>query len=271
MSPSESEIPTPKPSTFHLPIFPLRKTVRFPTDSLRLNLYEPRYLALCEHVLAQPDDRKLFGAAFASHKAQLIRGGVEPIVPVFERGDVGVVCYVHDSLEGPTRDGTCERRRIRFNAIAIARFRIESILQNGGGGMDDSPFVMAEVSWLFDSDDDDGGDDHAIEERLSKLKKRLGMESADSTNGDDFGRIQSILDRTSLATVDHAAFRNELQSFAVASQIAQRVQSSRMDLSVLQASSMRQRLEWLEERAQRAGKAAAEEKGFFPFSLFGRW
>ena len=35
-----------------LPLFPLRKAPRCPTDRLSLNLFEPRYVALAERVLA---------------------------------------------------------------------------------------------------------------------------------------------------------------------------------------------------------------------------
>ena len=41
---------------FLLPIFPLRKRVRFPTDTLMLNLYEERYLAMSEFILAAEND-----------------------------------------------------------------------------------------------------------------------------------------------------------------------------------------------------------------------
>ena len=65
-----------------LPIFPLRKTARFPTDFLKLNLYEERYLALAERILQENGvEGCTFGALYTSNKAQVVSNkGCGPIV-----------------------------------------------------------------------------------------------------------------------------------------------------------------------------------------------
>ena len=122
--------------TFVLPIFPLRRSVKVPTETLSLNLYEERYLALAERILLDP--RRIFGALYSSDKPQLVAGGNGPIVPLFEPGDVGAICRVYRDQEGmiPTGQDGYERRRIKLDAIAVGRFRIERILHDGSVAMD---------------------------------------------------------------------------------------------------------------------------------------
>ncbi|GAX23604.1 hypothetical protein FisN_12Hh175 [Fistulifera solaris] len=129
-----------------IPVFPLRRTVRLPTESLTLNLYEERYLKLAEYVLQQ--EHPYFGAIYSSNKPQIVRNGTGPIVPLFERGDVGVLFLVLDSEESmiPTRGGI-PRRRIRLVARGSVRFQIEKILENG---YDDSSFILVEGNVFTD-------------------------------------------------------------------------------------------------------------------------
>jgi Lon protease-like protein len=128
-----------------IPVFPLRRTVRLPTESLTLNLYEERYLKLAEYVLQQ--EHPYFGAIYSSNKPQIVRNGTGPIVPLFERGDVGVLFLVLDSEESmiPTRGGI-PRRRIRLIARGSIRFQIEEILENGY----DSSFILVEGNVFSD-------------------------------------------------------------------------------------------------------------------------
>lgn len=120
---SGSDVPD---ASFLLPIFPLRKRVRFPTDELTLNLYEDRYLAMSEFILfPECNGQKLyeidtqiqplsaaapfFGALYSLNKPQIItQGGTAPIVPMLQPGDVGVLCLVLDWLDGmiPTTAAT---------------------------------------------------------------------------------------------------------------------------------------------------------------------
>lgn len=128
-----------------IPVFPLRRTVRLPTESLTLNLYEERYLELAEYVLQQ--EYPYFGAIYSANKPQVVRNGTGPIVPLLERGNLGVLFLVQDSEEGmiPTRGGI-PRRRIRLVARGAVRFQIQEILQNGY----DTSFIMADTELYLD-------------------------------------------------------------------------------------------------------------------------
>lgn len=128
-----------------IPVFPLRRTVRLPTEPLTLNLYEERYLELAEYVLQQ--GYPYFGAIYSSDKPQIVRNGTGPIVPLFERGDSGVLFLVQDSEDGmvPTRGGTL-RRRIRLVTRGSVRFQIEDVLQNGY----DTSFILVDGNVYLD-------------------------------------------------------------------------------------------------------------------------
>lgn len=169
-------------SSLRLPLFPLRKRVRFPTDQLTLNLYEDRYLQMSEYILfhqqkqqQQQQQRKLqqssnisvpiFGVIYSSDKPQLIAKGSDPIVPMLDPGDVGVICVVLDWMDGMVPTGMSLssirsetpslRRRIRLNAIAVGRFSIERIVHDGTGC---SSSTTKNNDDDYDHPDDDDGD-----------------------------------------------------------------------------------------------------------------
>lgn len=195
-----------KRQTVAIPVFPLRKTVRLPTETLTLNLYEERYIALAEYVLKQPKERRMFGAIYASNKPQIVgEGGKGPIVPILEEGDVGVVFLVQHSEEGLINTlGSEPRRRIRLVGVGALRFVILKILQNGykqsqaGGqvGTSNLPFIMAEAAMPVDGAPRfDGPEDlqTADIERLVSLTERAFV---------DLGAEKKLL-------------RSDLASFAV--------------------------------------------------------
>ena len=150
-----------------IPIFHLRRTVRLPTEPLTLNLYEERYLELAEYVLSQK--YPYFGAIYSSNKPQIVRNGTGPIVPLFERGDVGVLFFVQDSEEAmiPTRGGI-PRRRIRLVAKGSVRFQIEEILQNGY----DTSFILVDASLYMDHpiESKEAADEHCSQEFMDWAK-----------------------------------------------------------------------------------------------------
>lgn len=104
---------------FVLPIFPLRKRVRFPTDWIAMNLYEKRYLAMCDYILrtnkiniaktVAVDDRSssssfqqqphIFGALYTSDKPQIVPQSTGPIVPMLSKGDIGTIFVVTNHVE----------------------------------------------------------------------------------------------------------------------------------------------------------------------------
>lgn len=125
-----------------LPIFPLRKQVLLPGETLTLNLYEERYLKLSESVLSAKN--RQFGAVYGTHKPQMVRRGTGAVVPMLQPGDVGVLCQVmnvEDALV-PTRGGS-RRRRIRFEATAVGVFNIERIIDSG---FEAGSYIVAEVN-----------------------------------------------------------------------------------------------------------------------------
>ena len=112
-----------KKRTFRLPIFPLRKRVKFPTENIQLTLWEERYKLLAQSVLNQScaqgytntntntntnidiqtnnDDNyhHMFGIVYSSHKPQIVvtNGNVmDPITPMIDIGDIGVLCLVKE-------------------------------------------------------------------------------------------------------------------------------------------------------------------------------
>ena len=152
-----------------IPIFPVRKYVRLPTDTTELNLFEPRYLQMSRYILDV--NFGIFGAMYISNKPQLVKGvssnedgrkNTNPIVPILEIGDIGVVCYVEKSSEGmvPTvRDDPLSelRPRIKLESVAIGRFQIQKIISDGSNPVNNEedlnaplPFILVEASWIHD-------------------------------------------------------------------------------------------------------------------------
>mmetsp|Transcript_8497 Transcript_8497/g.14082 ORF Transcript_8497/g.14082 Transcript_8497/m.14082 type:complete len:275 (-) Transcript_8497:547-1371(-) len=146
--------------TLTLPIFPLRKAVRVPTETLTLNLYEERYLAMSEYILSQ--ETQLFGTLYCSDKPQIVHGGQGAIVPMVEVGDIGAIFNVFQHEEGmvPTATEGYSRRRIRLQALGTSRFQIVKILHPGYNTK--FPFILAEVEPVED-----------VEDNIDDLKEKL--------------------------------------------------------------------------------------------------
>jgi hypothetical protein len=167
-------------ANFILPVFPLRKSVKIPSEALTLNLYEERYLALSKYVLEHEPRR--FGALYCSNKPQFIKDGNGPIVPMVDPGDVGVVCAVLSDEQAMVpislEDGGL-RRRIKLRGLAVGRFRIEKVLYNGYGGgslcsrdekVEPLPFIVVEASRVVDLPIETGSEE---EKRLIDLETKL--------------------------------------------------------------------------------------------------
>jgi Lon protease-like protein len=190
-----------------LPIFPLRKKVRLPTETLTLNLYEERYLAMAESIL--DSQYNLFGAVFASDKPQMVsRGGTGPIVPLIDPGDIGVLFLVTDHAENmiPTVGGM-ERRRIRLVATAIGRFEIQSIRNDGYSIEASGPFIVADTCLFCD--------DAPLTEQET-IDTKLAVQKYGHYDGSLSEReVQQIIELSQ--PMDFAASKLELVSFALAS------------------------------------------------------
>jgi hypothetical protein len=83
--------------SFSVPCFPVHKRHRLPTDSLGLNLHEPRYLALADKVLAL--ENRTFGAVYSGSSPHFIRDGVGLPTPMISPGQHGVFCEMIQSSE----------------------------------------------------------------------------------------------------------------------------------------------------------------------------
>lgn len=235
-----------------LPVFPLRKAVRVPTEALTLNLYEERYLEMSQCILRE-EEEMLFGAVYSSDKPQIVRGN-GPIVPLVGTGDVGVLFKVvhHDEAIIPTV-GSHSRRRIRLEAVGIGRFVISKIVHPGYVvETPHTPYIVAEVELIMDDEPEDTSD---LRETLSRLVLSGGAKLAEDGTAD----IGSILDRDQYELVrDLYSVGNQLQddkhdelfSFSVASYLRQRIPSREM-MSLLRMKSTRMRLESLIQVADR--------------------
>ena len=158
-------------SLLTIPIFPLRKTVKLPTDNMTLNLYESRYIQMVEEAvlntgtstttaalaatygtgidISGTNDQSsvpLFGAIYTTHLPHIV---VPPSIITTSpnnptENDKNSNTYIVPILE-PNMIGSLfivtnhtttiqqnERKVIRLNATAILRFRIIKILHTGG-------------------------------------------------------------------------------------------------------------------------------------------
>jgi Lon protease-like protein len=237
-----------------LPIFPLRKAVRLPTETLTLNLYEERYLAMSEFVLKS--DQRLFGALFSSDKPQVVKGGMGKIVPMIQPGDIGVVFVLEDSEDGLVqRQGAPPRRQIRLVGTGAGRFQIQKILHNGYG--DDSlPFIVVEAILLNDnhsasvSDEDRLNLERNLWDKAIKMNTDKKSSSSSNRNNDEKSRdlvegLVAKLHRTTLTEQTREEMKAELSSFALASALISD-SSSKDRLEMLRMCSARSRLSVLD-------------------------
>jgi hypothetical protein len=147
-------------ASFSLPVFPLRKSVKYPSDDVTLTLYEERYLSLADHVLygksrgASPVvPSMIFGAWHCSAKSQIVRNNT--ITPLIEVGDVGVLCHVvyhKDEMISTLESSECKllRRRVIIVGVAVHRFRVEKIICNGFDGIDVCPYIVVLAARICD-------------------------------------------------------------------------------------------------------------------------
>lgn len=231
-----------------LPLFPLRKSVRVPSDSLTLNLYEERYIAMSQFILQQ--DSWVFGTIYASSKPQLVKGGIGEIVPLLEEGDVGVICIVKEWSDDmvPTRDPEYKRRRIKLNAVAVARFQIEEIVDDGIMIPTRPSFIRARVSLLKDSASsyDAGSTNSDILERevndriIAKERFKGGMGSINSL-------VDQVVSQAAIGGLSAKERRNEIFSFAAAKALGPEVPFPQFMQQLLQTTNTEERLKQILE------------------------
>eukprot|EP00977_Amphora_coffeiformis_P020847 scaffold8602_cov196-Amphora_coffeaeformis.AAC.5 len=200
-----------------IPIFPLQKSIRLPGETLTLNLYEKRYLALAAWIRDnQTDTQQAFGALYASNKPQIVSDqGTGPIVPLLQPGDIGVLFPVQQQEEGmiPTRSMDC-CRRIRIVGTGVARFYIKKLLHNGYGGGENVgpeealPFILAQVR-LYCDNANDSSNNEPSSLTISSSRYNQNILSDDE--------IVLLLDRAKAMGIPHTVMQEEFQSFLTAS------------------------------------------------------
>lgn len=250
----------------NLPIFPLRKCPRFPTDRLTLNLYEERYLQMAAFILsARPP---IFGSIFVSGKPHLVtNGGMGSIVPLLQQGDIGTLFLVNDwqddSLPIGGNDLQAFQRRVRLNAIGFARFRITSIVSDGTFNLSSDPertssstslgprcpYILANITLLTDQDDSSTKawtqqDYETILKGLRESNQKDIQASMDPVL--EFSKIFSAITLVSNEHVALAPNYDELFSFFVVSKLLNANRKSPAELvSHLESVSTRERVQYM--------------------------
>ena len=148
----------------------------------------------------------------------------------------------------PTRNPGYKRRRIKFNAVAVARFQIEEIIDDGIMIPTRPSFIRARVSLLKDepfSDDKDSNN-------LANLEKEVGDKIlAKERSQEKVGHTAALVDQVlSLAAIDgHSpkAHRIEAFSFAAAKALCSEVPSQHLMQHLLQITNAEERLKRLLE------------------------
>ncbi|MGH6832592.1 MAG: LON peptidase substrate-binding domain-containing protein, partial [Methyloceanibacter sp.] len=111
-----------------LPLFPLRGAILLPRASLTLNVFEPRYLALVDHALA--DDR-LIGVVQPAPEAGNAESPAGKIFPIRRVGCAGRISSFSESDDG----------RVVISLAGIARFRVAQDVERK------TPFRIAQVDF----------------------------------------------------------------------------------------------------------------------------
>ncbi|KAJ8611432.1 hypothetical protein CTAYLR_009015 [Chrysophaeum taylorii] len=122
-----------------VPVFPLRKP-RFPTETLRLNLFEPRYLNLARSVTSAED--AVFAAMYCGDVPSVLPRGDQPPTPLLAPDAVGVLCEV-------TNSETLDSGRVALRATAFSRCKLVSVLSSPATGGRE-PYVVVDAEPLLD-------------------------------------------------------------------------------------------------------------------------
>jgi Lon protease-like protein len=266
-----------------LPIFPLRKFPKVPTDSLTLNLYEDRYLQMSKEAILPTMTRSgssVLGALYVADLPQIVPKGRGPITPIVQVGLIGTLFMVEDfQLDDiPTvRQDFNRQQRARLNARGVARFRIDTIVSDGtglpldeveGGKKEDLPYLLVNATLVSDNaqltfegsldvvDLIDGFLRQKESERLLWNPFLLTPRRPTSTQEilSEFETIVWTIQRlmsSELWCWDHTIYRNELLSFFLASQLtsAGKQQRPKDMVPLLKMTSTQQRLDAFNHRA----------------------
>jgi hypothetical protein len=237
-----------------LPIFPLRKRVKFPTQTNQLTLWEERYKNLAQCILNSKSSEQMFGVLYCSDKAQMVKKGTEPVTPIIKVGDTGVMNILQESQifpsEGDGSNNVSEKglnhiQKIRLLGLGVGRFKVEKILHNGFGGgdavlenkEDPLPFILVKASRI---------DDIRIEEdQISDIENRIEkMCPLPASKGDFLPSTQGSYS-WSFARGTTLEQQRQLWSFAMVSSLVDT--ASTVDMQrMLETTSTLERFEFLD-------------------------
>lgn len=111
-----------------LPVFPLRGAILLPRASLTLNVFEPRYLALVDHALAQ---ERLIGVVQPGPKTGTEESPAGKSFPLRRVGCAGRITSFNEN----------EDERLVISLTGVARFRLGDEIAS------DMPFRLYEVDF----------------------------------------------------------------------------------------------------------------------------
>ena len=255
-------------SLIRLPIFPLRKFPRLPTDSLALNLYEDRYLQMSKEAILPTVTRSessVFGGLYVADLPQIVPKGRGAITPIVQVGQIGTLFIVEDfQLDDIPilRKDFDQQQSVRLNARGVARFRIDTIVSDGtglvdvveGGNKENLPYLVVNATLVSDNnkmtfeqslDVVDLIDEILRKKKSERLLWNPFVRSRGSTSTQELlsefetvcGAIRRLIP-SELWREGHTTYRTELLSFFLASQL---VSSDKQQL--LKMTTTQQRLD----------------------------
>lgn len=216
--------------SLEVPVFPLRQP-RFPTEVLRLNLFEARYLALARAVLSSSP--KVFAGVYCGDVASVLPRGTSLPTPLVAPSAVGVLFEVNRSEEEIAGE-----KKIRLEASAFARCRVRSVTSSPAKGGRE-PYIIVDTEPLVDDESTEAMQEElatarAIDDVEALLEKLWGPYGGrDEDVSDDSRRYDAVrrfapaldeecviaeLERQCLLSsecVGYAPSRTELFSFAL--------------------------------------------------------
>ena len=243
----------PSANKIVIPVFPLRKRVKFPTEKLKLTLWEERYKMLARYVLDNPsssnvdEEHPIFGALYCSHKTQVSRGGTRPITPLVECGDIGIICSVTSSEIFIDGEEVCKSRKdeeavekIRLWGLGVARFRVDRILSDGLDEQESNGFILVEGTRIDDEDIFFNSPTKSDEVQI-RMKKLLDEDAFDK---------DSLMDEEyayAFQEGEQSSQTTQMLTFALASNLEATAPADEM-LDMLSCTSTLKRLEYLERK-----------------------
>lgn len=171
-----------------IPMFPVRQP-RFPTETLKLKLFEPRYVALAREVLSS--EHKVFAAVYCGDVASVLPRGSEPPTPLVAPPAVGVLCEVSRWEEN--------ENFIKLEASAFARCRVSRVASTPA--MDTTlPYIVVCTEPLLDEAEEDASDEEAeaaaavtdVENLIGKVWGRSDYDALEDDNSDDSKRHAAV-------------------------------------------------------------------------------